>query len=206
MKKIAILLILFATLSNLSAQYYVAYKQAKAQEKEGLYYKAILSYNAAAISRDKPATNDVSKRIDYCANKLNELKTKAEKAQAAAEKATLEAKKSKTIAENALVQAEKQKKLAIEANKKSEKIIDAFYFYDGKFALAFKYGKFGFIDKEGNVVIEYKYDEALPFDGNTGMAKVKKNGKNYWIDTMANEYLLAEEIYQLTDFQNSQKS
>ena len=80
-KTITILAILLTTLSNLSAQYQVAYKQAKAQERKGLYYKAILSYNAAAVSRDKPANNDLDKRINFCASKLNGLRIKAEKSE-----------------------------------------------------------------------------------------------------------------------------
>ena len=35
----------------------------------------------------------------------------------------------------------------------AEKIINAFYFYDGKFALAYKNKKYGFIDKTGNIKI-----------------------------------------------------
>jgi hypothetical protein len=51
----------------------------------------------------------------------------------------------------ALIEEEEQRHIAQEANLKAQKIIDAFYFYDNKFALAFNGSRYGFIDKEGNI-------------------------------------------------------
>ena len=206
-KTITILAILIVTLGNLSAQYQVAYKQAKAQERKGLYYKAILSYNAAAVSRDKPANNDLEKRINFCASKLNGLKIEAEKAKNEAQKALMEAKEQKKRAEQekqnaekALIEAKKQKKLANEANNKAQKIIDAFYFYDDKFALAYKSQRFGFIDKQGNVKINYQYQEALPFNPKTGLARVVSEYDSYLIDTMGVQYGLVKNVEELCTF------
>jgi len=75
-------------------------------------------------------------------------------------------------------------------------IVNAFYFYDEKLALAFKNNKYGFIDKSGETVIGYKYEEAYPFD-NLGMAKVRRGGKYYLIDTNGTEYLLADGLSNL---------
>ena len=79
------IIILFLALSNSTAQYQKAYNEAKRYEKKGEYYRAILFYNAAGISRDKPATSNIDKRIDFCANQLNELKLKAERMQKSVE-------------------------------------------------------------------------------------------------------------------------
>jgi Leucine-rich repeat (LRR) protein len=78
----------------------------------------------------------------------------------------------------------------------ANKIIDAFYFYKDSFALAFKDDKYGFINKKGEVVIDYDYKEALPFDF-TGFARVKKHEDYYLIDTKGTPYRLAREVNQL---------
>lgn len=91
---------------------------------------------------------------------------------------------------------------------KANKLVDAFYFYDGKLALASKKVKYtlryGFINKDANVVIDYKYSQADQFD-DSGFAKVKKEDDNgnkvsYFIDTAGTEYKAA---YKLNDL-NSQ--
>lgn len=66
-------------------------------------------------------------------------------------------------------------------------IIDAFYFYDDKYALAFKDNTYGFINKEGEVMIDYLYDQAQSFDY-TGFASVSRNGQSLLIDTAGTEY------------------
>jgi hypothetical protein len=77
-------------------------------------------------------------------------------------------------------------------------LLDKIYFYDDKFGLAYdkNNGSYGFIDKNLNTKIEYKYEEAFPFDWR-GFAKVKKETIYYLIDTLGNEYKLATDIAQL---------
>ncbi len=95
--------------------------------------------------------------------------------------------------------ADKERERAEQALAANEKIINSFYFYADRFALAFNDDKYGFIDKGGNTVIDYKYDEAIPFD-ETGYAKVKTGGHYYLIDTIGLEYPLATEINQLNGY------
>ncbi|MCP4440891.1 MAG: hypothetical protein GY810_18370 [Aureispira sp.] len=101
--------------------------------------------------------------------------------------------KAKEETAKALAQIEKEQA-------KNQQIINAFYFYEDKFALAYKNNKYGFINKEGKVLIKYKYEEALPFDRVTGFAKVKKKGQDlqYLLDTLGQEYILAENLDELT--------
>ncbi len=87
------------------------------------------------------------------------------------------------------------------ANAKNEKLINAFYFYDGKFAVAFgekNYQKvFYFIDKEGNRVERLgEYKEANNFDEDGWAYVSKEDGKEYLLDTLGNTYRVA---YNLSD-------
>jgi len=171
MKRIFILIFFVIATSSVSiAQYAKAYQKGKYNENDGFYYEAIRFYNAANVSRDKPDNNDIDVRIEFCANKLNQLRIEAE---------------------NAKKEAEKSKNEAVNANLIAQRIIDAFYFYDDKYALAFDGYNYGFIDKKGNVKIEYRYKEALPFNKQTGLAKVNRQQKSFLIDTTGTEYLLS---------------
>ncbi len=93
-------------------------------------------------------------------------------------------------------------------NYKNEKIINAFYFYGGRFALAF--GSVGpneyfyFIDKNGDVVTELgQWDNAEQFDWMTGFAKVKKEVdgelKDFLLDILGNSYPVAYDLKDLND-------
>ena len=101
-----------------------------------------------------------------------------------------------------LKKLQKELEQKIKANetelKYSKSLIDAFYFYDGKIALAFKDEKYGFIDKRGRIIIDYKYDQASNFDAITGFAKVSMNKINFLIDSTGREYPLAETTQALT--------
>ncbi len=110
-------------------------------------------------------------------------------------KARQEAEIQKNLAKKALAEAES-------SNAKNQKLINAFYFYDGKFALAFKNDSYGFINQKGDAVIDYKYSTAEQFDY-TGFAKVKKDERgviiDYLIDTTGKEYKLAYTVEDLMD-------
>lgn len=55
-------------------------------------------------------------------------------------------------------------------------------------------GKYGFVDKEGNVIVNYEYDDATEQNG-YGYAAVKKNGK--WGSINKNGEIIAETNYNL---------
>lgn len=83
-----------------------------------------------------------------------------------------------------------------------QQILDQLYFYGDNFTLSVKKDsagqyKYGFIDKQGKVRIDYNYDEANHFD-DYGYARVKISGNLYLIDTLGNRYPLAESIKTLT--------
>lgn len=60
--------------------------------------------------------------------------------------------------------------------------------------LSKKDGKYGYVDKDGNVVVDYIYEDATE-QNNYGYAAVKKDGKWGAIDKMGNQ--VAENIYDL---------
>ena len=58
-------------------------------------------------------------------------------------------------------------------------------------------GKYGFVDKDGNVVVDYQYDDATD-QNDYGFAGVKKDGKWGSIDT--NGKVIQEPIYNLDNY------
>lgn len=58
--------------SSIFAQYKVSLEKAIEFEKNGKFYEAIQMYNAANVSWDKPANNDIDKRINFCTERLNQ--------------------------------------------------------------------------------------------------------------------------------------
>jgi len=94
------------------------------------------------------------------------------------------AEKSQIETNNALQKADSS--LAV-----AKKLVDAFYFYDNKFALAFKDNRFYFIDKQGNDVEKLgKWEKAVQFD-DRGFAKVRQGENDYLLDTLGNFYRVA---------------
>ena len=99
---------------------------------------------------------------------------------------------SEATAESALVAAEA-------SNAKNEKIINAFYFHGDSLALAAKvddYGRtmYGFIDKRGETLIDYRYTEATAFDEETGYASVVRMGEKYLLWPDKTEYSLTDNL------------
>ncbi|MBL7807027.1 MAG: leucine-rich repeat domain-containing protein [Saprospiraceae bacterium] len=146
---------------------------------------AIISASIAKEAKEVAVKEKV--RADSNATEALEAKLLAQKKQMEAEKARLEA-------DTARVEAEIAQKNTEIALAKADKLIEAFYFYKDRFALAYKGNKYGFINKEGEVVIDYKYDEALPFNENTGLSTVKDRNDEYLLDTLSHEYKNVREV------------
>jgi len=134
-------------------------------------------------------------------------KDRAEKAESEAKDALQQLKNEQEKTNLALLETEKAKAQTDSAFQKAQKLIDAFYFYDDKFALAYgeKEGKnvFYFIDKNGNEVIKLgRWEKAEQFDWR-GFAKVKMKQdetlQDYLIDTLGNFYRVAYEIKDLKE-------
>lgn len=86
----------------------------------------------------------------------------------------------------------------------TRKLTDAFYFWDGRLALAFKYKKYGYINKAGEVVIDFNYQSATNFDEETGYARVIKGAKTFWLAPDGQEYIGSLPIDSLPRVERSQ--
>ncbi len=118
---IIILLLLIATTTKVQAQYEGFFKQGKEREKQQQYYKAIKSYTAAnAFATTDEQKKEVQKRINFCANKLENLRTEAEQQRKLAEQAKIEAEKQKNLALQEKARSDSLLKVAEEMRQKVE--------------------------------------------------------------------------------------
>jgi len=163
---------------------------AKKTKDGGDYRLALKQFNAAAADCGSAKSAEIEKQILEIYDKIEGLRNDALKAKTRAE----------TAEKNSL--AEKEKALAAEAEtkrafQKADKLINAFYFYSDRFALAFKNNQFYFIDKNGDPVSKLgRYDKSDQFDYITGFAKVITQGEDFLLDTLRNNYHL---VYALAD-------
>ena len=105
-----------------------------------------------------------------------------------------ESLRQKMMAENerqrALNDLKAQKGKTDSALVQANKLIDAYYFYADRFALAFKNDLFYFIDKNGDRVTKLgEWFKAEQFELN-GLAKVKRGFKSFDMDYYATDYLI----------------
>ncbi|MFN0036897.1 MAG: leucine-rich repeat domain-containing protein [Saprospiraceae bacterium] len=121
-----------------------------------------------------------------------------------ADRSAAMARQQQKKAEAALKRAEEETAKAEAAEQKATAVLDKIYFYEGRFGLAYAGGSYGFIDKNLNTKIAFRYTEALPFD-HTGFAWVKGWDDNdekqldFLIDTLGNEYPLASDVEELNE-------
>lgn len=109
------------------------------------------------------------------------------------------------IIRKAFMQIEQEKITADSALEVASRVLEQMYFYADKFGLTLKEidydgsGKYryGFIDRQGQEVIDFKFEEASPFDKYDGFARVRMAGKKYLLDTTGTTYLLAERFEEL---------
>lgn len=96
-------------------------------------------------------------------------------------------------------EAETAKEEARASYQKAQKLVNAFYFYEDRFALAFKNDKFYFIDKNGDEVEKLgQWEKAEQFD-RRGFAKIKNYKEDYLLDTLGNRYLVAYNLADLNE-------
>lgn len=185
-KKLFILLCIFYTTGINAQNYAEAMRLGDEALKNKNYKKAIDFYFAAAA---------------FIPNNNGEVRNKVNKVFDAIDTLRNEAEKAKKNAQTNLT--------------KAKNLIDAFYFYDARFALAFKDEKFYFIDKNGDKVDKLsQWDKAEQFD-KRGLAKVALNTYEeaglddmrygLWetvIDTTGREYVLYEDLKQINEIDN----
>ncbi len=130
MKKIILFVFIFfaVLVGKAQSNFDILYNQGVQQQKKGLYYKAIKSYNAAILyTSDKTKKEKAKTKIDFCAKKLEGLRTTAENALKTAKvekqkaiEAQQEAEQERQKAEDALKIAEQERQKAEDALKIAE--------------------------------------------------------------------------------------
>ncbi|MEL6652072.1 MAG: leucine-rich repeat domain-containing protein, partial [Bacteroidota bacterium] len=161
------------------------------------------------------AINRLLDARDICPAKKQQVNTLIKKAfrQIEGEKRAAEALADERKARQA-VEKEKQRALAAERRADSalqvtRRVLNQMYFYEGKFGLTIKefreeYEEFrieyryGYIDRNGETVIPFQFEEATPFSTKDGFARVSINQRRYLLDTLGRTYLLAESLSELT--------
>ncbi|MCC5945338.1 MAG: hypothetical protein JJT94_10405 [Bernardetiaceae bacterium] len=186
MKYLATLIIFVCIVFNALGQsnYKEALQMGDRSFEQGQYKKAINLYFAAEAF--EPSQNKTVK------DKINKVFDKIEALRAEAE----QSKKQAQIAQN---DTEKQRQLAEQNLYKAQKLIDAFYFYEDRFALTTSNSySYYFIDKNGDEMRHLgKWETASIFDTEKGFAKVSNLGVNYLLDTLGNTYETATSIDQI---------
>ncbi len=160
MKLISCLLFLFFLPLAAQAQnnYTQAIQQGDAALRRGEYKTAIKKYFAAEAF-DPSKKDVVQRKVEVAFDKIEALRVEAERA-------------------FKQVKAEQEKTQA--ALDRADKLVEAFYFYAGRFALAYNDYHYYFIDKNGNPIEKLGYwDQAGQFT-NEGFARVSP----YDVDTI----------------------
>lgn len=154
-------------------------EKAKKSHAKGDYADAFAKYRAVKLC----APNKVSEIEMLVAQLFADVNGERERAEQAQQ-----------VAEIALRQAK-------EEQAKNKRILSKIYFYENKLGLAYQNNRYGFIDKNGNTVIQFDYTTAYPFN-ELGFAYVEKsssskNNEKQWIDTLGQNYNLAENLAEL---------
>lgn len=164
--------------------------------KKGMYKDAFEKYRAA-----RGCTEAVHQELDQkTAAVLHAVEGEREKA----DRNAILARRQQRKAEAALKQAEVEKARAEASERKANAVLNKIYFFEDRFGLAYDRDEkvYGYIDKNLDTKIDFKYVETMPFDY-TGYAWVKKQvmGKQYdfLIDTFGNEYPLRYYVEEMDE-------
>ncbi len=192
---------LLSASTKAQTSYAEAIQQGDAAFKNQEYKKAINKYFAAEAF-DPGKKDEVKAKVNLVFDRIEKLRVEAEKAKKEKETAIKKVIESETKAVSSAMQLRS-------ALDKAEKLISTFYFYEDKFALAYKSPGvsragiqmfyFYYIDKNGDQVERLgKWDEAGPFK-ETGFATVKRDDGqnkliNYMVDTFGHTYPSASDI------------
>jgi hypothetical protein len=173
------------------------------------YYQKYIAAADAEIARGaaadfQKAINDYSTAMLHCPARAAAARERIIQAYRAIDALKDEAQAKEREARNSLhrlaqERARSQAALA-EADSiftQNKKLVDAFYFYDDKLALAYKNERYGFLNRAGEVRIDYQFEKAEQFDYNR-FARVVKNSQNYLLAPSGKIYPVAYSLGELT--------
>ncbi len=115
----------------------------------------------------------------------------------------------KRSAQQAQKETQQEKQRADSSLLVANKVLSQLYFYNDRFGLTLKdvrkefddplKYRYGYIDRKGNPLIAFEFEEATPFSNLDGFARVKKEGQKYLLDTTGVIYRLAESLAELDE-------
>ncbi|MEL6652073.1 MAG: WG repeat-containing protein [Bacteroidota bacterium] len=121
-----------------------------------------------------------------------------------------EKRSAKQAQEEALAQQQRAEQATRKADSSlalANKVLNQLYFYDDKFGLTYKnaapfppaeFYRYGYINRRGETVIPFEFEEATAFSNEDGFARVTKFGNRYLLDTLGRTYRLAESLEEIT--------
>ncbi len=160
------------------------------QALEQRQFQQAINYYFAAEAFDPSKSEVVKMKVNYAFQKIQALNQQLQQKEQELQLALVEADSARTDAQVNL--------------DKANKLIDAFYFYKDRFALAygredfFYRGAFYFINKDGDYVEKLgNWSKAEQFDSD-GWAKVIQEKESFLLDTFGNTYKAAFSLKELT--------
>ena len=179
MKYIALIILMLISINTFAQKYNDYLDSAKLKFSQEKYFDAYEFYKAAKV---------------YGKN----LPSIVAQSEEGIDKSIVAIKRQKEISDSLYIVANEEKIKTQTALNKADSalniantIVNAMYFYDDKLALAYNGEKWGYINKKGEVMIDFLYYEAEMFAEESGFAKVKDIQGEYLIDTSGNKYLYA---------------
>lgn len=204
MKKLFFLIAYICVAFVLNAQnsYEEAIKQGDSASNEGNYKVAISKYFAAEAF-DPSKKEIVNSRVNAVFAKIDKLRKEAELAKSQSQRTLQQLRIEQANVQAALAETQKAKLQTDSALQKANRLINAIYFYEDKYALSYAYGNYFFINKNGDEITSLgKWEKAEQFDRN-GFAKVKKNDGSalvdYLLDTLGNVYRISFDAKKLKE-------
>lgn len=180
---LSIVILLTSNIISIAQNSYTqATQQGDAAFKKGEYKKAINKYFAAEAF-EPGRKEEVRKKVNQVFDTIQSLRKRAELAEGQANNALKAIEIEKNTIRQMLQDIE-------EVNSKNERILNAIYFYNNRFALARSGDRYYYINREGEDVSKLGvWIEAEQFNNN-GFANVKKiEGDrliSIWLDTLGN--------------------
>ena len=215
MKKVFFLLLIFYSVNSFSqTDFNSIIRDGDNAMKNGNFLDALKKYDAAEAF-DPSKKKEVKAKRDILFNKIAAAGRSTGSANAQVKKLLDTIQNQKETIKMAYDLARANLELASINIARSQKYINGLNLAKGNLALVFNVPKggsnpkYGYINKNGDVVIDYKYDNANPFDY-TGFARVARTNltgsdkkkwaeTTYLVDTTGKEYESAYHIFEINN-------
>ncbi|HMQ86859.1 MAG TPA: hypothetical protein PKB07_04715 [Flavilitoribacter sp.] len=175
-------------------------EKAENEARNPATFTQALNHYFTVTACDESRREEVEEKIADLFERIEELRKNEETARKRAAESEQKINKSLQEIQTARKTSLRLYNEAETGRRRTRAVLDNIYFYRDSFGLAYRDGKYGFIDKDLRVKIGFNYSEAHSFDY-TGLAMVKRSGSsqpNLLINTRGEEFTVVYDIHQLT--------